>query len=105
MGGGRGSTAVWNFSENSSVFEGTGFPKCPIAFILKHCCSAFWVRVTLVQQTAWMSFDLKEHKIHNVSLVMGHLTKANAHLNFNVHCISAPNHPGKHFYPPTIKPI
>ena len=21
-----GSTAVWNFSENSSVFEGTGFP-------------------------------------------------------------------------------
>ena len=22
-----GLTAVWNFSENSSVFEGTGFPK------------------------------------------------------------------------------
>ena len=22
-----GSTAVWNFSENSSVFEGTSFPK------------------------------------------------------------------------------
>ena len=44
--------------------------------ILKHCCSAFWVRVTLVQQTAWMSFDLKEHKIHNnVSLVMEHLSE------------------------------
>ena len=27
MRGGGGSTAVWN-SENSSVFEGTGFPKC-----------------------------------------------------------------------------
>ena len=26
MRGGRGSTAVRNFSENSSVFEGTGFP-------------------------------------------------------------------------------
>ena len=25
---GGGSTAVWNFSENSSVLEGTGFPKC-----------------------------------------------------------------------------
>ena len=24
---GGGSTAVWNFSENSSIFEGTGFPK------------------------------------------------------------------------------
>ena len=24
---GGGSTAFWNFSENSSVFEGTGFPK------------------------------------------------------------------------------
>ena len=24
--GGGGSTAVWNFSKNSSVFEGTDFP-------------------------------------------------------------------------------
>ena len=33
------------------------------------------------------------------------LTQANTHLNFNFHCISAPNHPGKHFDPPTIKQI
>ena len=27
MGGGGGSKAVWNFSENSSVLEGVSFPK------------------------------------------------------------------------------
>ena len=34
-----------------------------------------------------------------------HLTKAHAHLNFNFHCNSAQNHPGKHFDLPTIKQI
>ena len=28
-----------------------------------------------------------------------------SHLNFNFHCKSAPNHPGKHFDPPSIKQI
>ena len=31
------------------------------------------------------------------------LTKENAQLNFNFHCISAPNHPGKGLDPPKIK--
>ena len=45
------------------------------------------------------------HKCHKASwqALTPTLTKANAHLNFNFHCISAPNHPGKHFDPPTIK--
>ena len=31
------------------------------------------------------------------------LTKGNAQLNFNFHCISAPNHPGRGLDPPKIK--
>ena len=34
-GGGGGSKALWNFSENSSVLVGTGFPKSKMELYLR----------------------------------------------------------------------
>merc|ERR550532_284372 len=60
---------------------GTFFPGrfeqiCQITVLTVHNCTASWQALT------------------------SSLTQANAHFNFNFHCISAPNHPGKGSDPP-----
>ena len=84
-----------------------------------HCPFSFWTPPTRTQTGTLGHFFpgwfeqlfqitvLRVYKCHKESwqALNPLLTKENAQMNFNFHCISAPNHPGKGLDPPKIKHI